>query len=61
MNDYFLNQMYNVDFSPGDFATVGLNSSNTIIQDKDVYKSLDLVKSNPMFQTDGEFDDKKFD
>ena len=56
MNDYFLNQMYNIDFSPGDFATVGLNSSNTTIQDKNVYKDLDIVKTNPMFQTNGEFD-----
>jgi hypothetical protein len=61
MNDYFLNQMYNIDFSPGDFATVGLNSSNTTIQDKNISKDLDIVKSNPLFQTNGEFDDTKFD
>lgn len=60
-NDYFLNQVYNLEFTPGDFATVGLNSSNTTIQDKSVYKDLDIIKNNPMFQTNGKFDEKKFD
>lgn len=59
-NDYFLNQMYNPDFSPGDFETVGLKSDNTTIRDKEEYKNLDIVKNNPVFQTDGEFDENKF-
>jgi hypothetical protein len=52
--------MYNPDFSPGDFETVGLKSDNTTIRDKEDYKKLDIVKNNPMFQTEGEFDENKF-
>ena len=60
-NDYFLNQLYNPEFSPGDFQTVGLNSGNTSIENKDEYKKLDFVQNNPLLQTDGKFDENKFD
>lgn len=59
-NDYFLNQLYNPEFSPGDFQTIGLNSGNTSIENKDEYKKLDFVQNNPLLQTDGKFDENKF-
>ena len=59
-NDYFLNQLYNPEFSPGDFQSVGLNSGNTSIENKDEYKKLDFVQNNPLLQTDGKFDENKF-
>ena len=46
-NDYFLNQLYNPGFSPGDFVNLGINTSNTSLQNKDVYKNLDAVRNNP--------------
>ena len=60
-NDYFLNQLYNPGFSPGDFVNLGINTSNTSLQNKDVYKNLDAVRNNPALQTNGEFDGVKFD
>ena len=59
-NDYFLNQLYNPEFSPEDFNSVGLNSDNTSIEDKKIYKDLDIVQNNPMFQTENKFDEEKF-
>ena len=59
-NDYFLNQLYNPEFSPGDFQTIGLNSGNTSIENKDEYKKLDIVQNNPLLQTEGKFDENKF-
>jgi hypothetical protein len=38
-----------------------LNTDNTSIEDRDTYKSLDFIQSNPLFQTDGAFDEAKFD
>lgn len=60
-NDYFLNLLTNPTFSPSDFNQVGLSTDNTSIQDKSVYQNLDVIKQNPIFQTDGKFDQSKFD
>ena len=60
-NDYFLNLLNNPTFSPLDFSQVGLSVDNTSIQNKDVYQNLDVIKQNPLFQTDGKFDQSKFD
>ena len=60
-NDYFLNLLNNPTFSPTDFNQVGLSVDNTSIQNKDVYQNLDVIKQNPIFQTDGQFDQSKFD
>ena len=60
-NDYFLNQLTNPDFSENDFRNIGLTTDNTSIEDRDTYKSLDFIQSNPLFQTDGAFDEAKFD
>jgi len=60
-NDLFLNQIENLQFNAFDFSKVGLNADNTSIESKDTYKNLDYVKNNPLFQTNGAFDETKFD
>ena len=60
-NDYFLNMLSNPEFTENDFRVIGLDTNNTSIEDKDVYKSLDFIQSNPLFQTEGAFDEAKFD
>lgn len=60
-NDYFLNVVSNPDFNNADFSVVGLDSSNTSLESKDVYKNLEYVQNLEMFKTDGTFDPNKFD
>lgn len=60
-NDYFLNTLANPEFNPLDFKSIGLNTENTSLESKEVYKNLDYVQTNPMLQTDGKFDESKFD
>jgi hypothetical protein len=60
-NDLFLNQLVNPEFSAFDFKVAGLDTTNTSIQDKSVYKNLDFVKNNTALQTNGKFDEAKFD
>ena len=59
-NDLFLNQLENLDFNAFDFSKVGLDASNTSLESKDVYKNLDYVKNHPVLQTNGSFDEAKF-
>ena len=59
-HDYFLELMSNPTFSPKDFQLVGLNSENTGIQDKSKYKNSQVIQDNIMFQTNGKFDEAKF-
>lgn len=59
-NDYFLNKLSNEGFSPVDFQKVGLNPSNTSIESKDTYKKLEAIQNNERFQTNGQFDESKF-
>lgn len=59
-NDLFLNQLNNYSFTALDFQSVGLNADNTSLQSKDKYKKLEYVKTNPLLQTDGKFDEDKF-
>lgn len=59
-NDLFLNQLNNLDFTAFDFQRVGLDSSNTSLKSKDKYKKLEYVQSNPLLQTNGKFDEDKF-
>ena len=59
-HDYFLELMSNPTFSPKDFQLVGLNSGNTGIQDKAKYKNSQIIQDNKMFQTNGKFDEGKF-
>lgn len=59
-HDYFLELMSNPTFSPKDFQLVGLNSENTGIQDKSKYKNSQVIRDNSMFQTNGKFDEAKF-
>ena len=60
-HDYFLELMANPNFSPKDFQLVGLDTSNTGLLSKDKYKNSETVKNFELFQTDGKFDEKKFD
>ena len=60
-NDYFLNQVENPSFTAYDFNQVGLNTNNTSIEtDPNKYKQLKAIQNNPEFQTNGKFDDTKF-
>lgn len=59
-HDYFLELMSNPTFSPKDFQLVGLDSSNTQLLNKDKYKNSESVQNFEMFQTDGKFDEEKF-
>lgn len=60
-NDYLLNCLSNPTFTTADFREVGLDTNNTSLETKEKYKNLDVVKTNSMFQTNGKFDDAKFD
>ena len=60
-NDYLLNMLSNPNFNESDFRAVGLTAENTSIEkNKELYKNLDFVKNNSMLQTDGKFDEVKF-
>ena len=60
-NDLLLNQLQNPAFNAYDFKQVGLDISNTSLEDKETYRNLDFVRNNPMLQTEGAFDEAKFD
>ena len=60
-NDYFLNALTNPELNPLDFKSIGLNTDNTSLESKETYKNLDFIQTNPMLQTDGKFDESKFD
>lgn len=60
-HDYFLELLSNPTFSVKDFQLVGLSSENTGIQDKSKYKNSEFIQDNTLFQTDGKFDESKFD
>lgn len=60
-NDYLLNMLSNPDFDESDFREVGLTTDNTSLENRDVYKNIDAIRENPLMQTDGEFDEAKFD
>lgn len=60
-HDYFLELLSNPTFSAKDFQLVGLSSENTSIQDKSKYKNSEFIQDNSLFQTDGNFDESKFD
>lgn len=60
-NDYLLNIIANQDFTNEDLALVGLDATNTSLESKDKYKSLEYIQNQDIFQTDGKFDETKFD
>ena len=59
-NDYFLNVLENPDFDPRDFKNVGLTMENTSLESKETYKEIEAIRNNPIFQTDGKFDEAKY-
>lgn len=60
-NDYFLNAIANPQFTSHDFRQVGLTTDNTSMEDKSTYENIEEIRENPLFQTDGHFDQSKFD
>lgn len=59
-NDYLLNILANPSFNHVNFKNVGLTTENTSFERPEVYKNLQIIQENPMFQTDGAFDEAKF-
>lgn len=60
-NDWLLNRVSNPTFSISDFKAIGLDATNTSLADASVYKNIPQIQDNPAFQTDGKFDEAKFD
>lgn len=60
-NDWLLNSLYNPSFTNSDFKAVGIDANNTSLLDKETYKNSDTIRNNPLLQTDGKFDEAKFD
>ena len=59
-NDLVLNMLANQNFTVSDFKAVGLTSENTNLLPEEKYKASEKITSNPLFQTNGEFDEAKF-
>ena len=59
-NDWLLNSLYNPAFTNSDFKAVGINANNTSLLDKETYKNSETIRNNPLLQTDGKFDEAKF-
>lgn len=59
-NDLVLNMLANQNFTVSDFKAVGLTSENTNLLSEDKYKASEKITTNPLFQTNGEFDEAKF-
>lgn len=59
--DWMLESINNPSFTNSDFKSVGINMNNTSLLSKEDYKNSTVIKENPVFQTEGEFDEVKFD
>lgn len=59
-NDLVLNMLANQNFTVSDFKAVGLTSENTNLLPEEKYIASEKITSNPLFQTNGEFDEAKF-
>ena len=57
-NDWFLAVVENPTMNLSDFETVGLNTENTALKDKEFYKSNSYVRE--LYTTNGKFDETKF-
>lgn len=62
-NDWFLTSLDNVEmgYTNSDYKAAGMSANNTELLQADEYKKLDEVKNNELFQTNGKFDEQKFD
>ena len=62
-NDWLLTNLDNIggNYTNTDYKNVGIDANNTELLSSDIYKKQDVVKQNKLFQTDGKFDDRKFD
>lgn len=60
-NDWIIASLNNPDFSPMDFKVVAdMNLSNTQLLSPDKYKKSEEITQHPLFQTNGSFDEGKF-
>lgn len=59
-NDMFAVLFYQPEASVSELALNGITPDNTGIQDKDYYKNMKSVQEAPQFQTEGKFDETKF-
>lgn len=59
--DWIATIMYNNPQSLDDMVAHGVTPENTDIQNIDYYKNKEEVRNNEAFQTDGKFDENKFE
>ena len=61
-NDWLVATLNNPTFEVGDFQHIlDMNLDNTQMLSKDQYLKSRYIRENPIFQTDGQFDNSKFD
>lgn len=59
-NDWLFNVLANPQMDTNAFEEVGLNATNTSLEDEEVYLNLDKITNDSRFQTNGVFDEAKF-
>lgn len=59
-NDWVLATLANPDFNFTDFSAVGITADNTSLYDRQKYLNSNLIQNTPEFQTEGHFDEAKF-
>lgn len=59
-NDWVLTSLANPDFNFTDFSAVGITADNTSLYDRQKYLNSNLIQNTPEFQTEGHFDEAKF-
>lgn len=59
-HDWILESINNPSFTNTDFKTVGLSTKNVSIGSEQMYAQSSVIRENPIFQTDGKFDNDKF-
>jgi hypothetical protein len=60
MNDMILNMLANDSFTVSDFRAAGLSAENTKLESEERYKQSEMIRNNPAFQVEGEFNDELF-
>lgn len=59
-NDWVLTTLANPSFNFDDFKSVGVDANTTSIYDRERYLNSNLIQNTPQFQTNGRFDQAKF-
>lgn len=62
-NDWFLTSLNNIEggYTNSDYKQIGITANNTEMLQMSDYAKLDEVKNNELFQTNGKFDQQKFE